>query len=164
MGRANRGRRTDYEWSGGNFSAAEASGGSSVGTLVTINVPGTLMRIRGNVLVSIDGPTDGDKVIAAMGIILVTEEALAAGASAIANPGDINDLDAPWIWHQFLPLQSQAIVSTSAGQQFMRVEMDSKAMRKVKPTQSLVFRTANVALSGTPAVDYTAAARILFGS
>ncbi len=164
MANRSTGRRTDYDWTGGVFSTTEASSGSSVGAIVTIGIPGTLTRIRGNVLVSIDGPVDNDKVMAAAGLILVTEEQLAVGTSAIPNPADINDLDADWIWHQWMPMLSQAVVASQMDETYFRAVIDSKAMRRVKPTQTLVMRFGNIAQAGTPGLDYMSGCRVLFGS
>ena len=164
MARNTRGRRTDYEWIGGIASHTEASSGSTAAAIVTVNIPGTLMCIRGNLLVSLDGPTDNDKVMSAAGLILVSEEQLAVGASAIPNSADINDMDADWIWHQWMPMLSQAVVATQMDETYFRAVIDSKAMRRVKPTQTLVMRTANIAQAGTPGLDYSLGCRVLFGS
>ena len=159
------GRPSDFNWQGLLGIKFALSAGTTA--LAQVNNPqtaSTLMRSRGEVQASIDGPVDGDAVVASVGLIVVTEEQLAVGVTAVPNPAD--DLDAEWIWHGFILLQAQAGTAVGAslnvGQVAGRLSVDSKAMRRMKQGQSVVFVGDNNALAGSPAIDIMGAFRQLF--
>ena len=162
MARRSTGRRTDYTWQGGALGSSLSSGGAFISSVFTAGTAATLMRSRGEVVASIDGITDGDKAIVGVGLIVVTEEQLAAGATSVPDP--ITDFDAEWVWHGFLLLMSQAIVATTDDTHNARLSIDSKAMRRMKQTMSLVFVATNVASAGTPNVDVLFGCRSLVGA
>ncbi len=124
----------------------------------------TLMCIRGNAVVSIDGPVDGDKVVVGIGSIVVTDDAAAAGVASVPHP--VTDGDAPWQWVHYYCLQAQAGTGVGASLNAMsvveRFEWDSKAMRKLRINESLVFVAEAVSQAGTPGVDITSFVRALF--
>ena len=155
-----RGRRTDYEWQGATGAAALASNVPAIIAMVANNNPGTIMRSRGQVLGSIDGAVDDDKVAIAVGLIIADDDAVAVGVTAIPSP--LNDMEAEWIWHGFLLLQAQG-TSTDAPGLTARLEIDSKAMRRVKSNTQCVFAIHPNSLAGTPAVDVMIGLRSLQG-
>ena len=61
-------------------------------------------------------------------------------------------MEAEWIWHGFLLLKAQG-TSTDAPGLTARLEIDSKAMRRVKANTVCVFAAHGVSITGTPAVD-----------
>ena len=158
------GRRTDYTWNGGGVRFGLGANTTGVNVMATAGVSGTFMRSRGEILASIDSPVLNDGGIMAFGLIKVTEEQVAVGATAMPNPND--DLDADWMWHGFIPLQ--AVTEVTAGgmaqEAVGRLTIDSKAMRKVKQTEAIVLISDWDTLSGTPAVDVAAGVRLLFGA
>ena len=158
------GRRTDYVWNGVQNSLTVTSGSLNAITVITVTQPGIIMRLRGSIVASLDSPTENEKTAVAMGIIRTTEEQIAVGVTAIPNPG--LDLDADWIWHSFLPLQAVLDVTTGVGstEQSGRLIVDSKAMRKMRQSESLTYVVDNAAVSGTPEIDVTFGIRALFGS
>jgi len=159
------GRRADYIWNGVSSSLTVTSGSSGIQDVSgAFGQSGTIVRIRGNILASLDSPTINEKTAVAMGIIRTTEEQLAVGITAIPNPQA--DLDADWQWHGFLPLQAVVDVTSGAGSQenVGRLVIDSKAMRKVRQGENLTFVVDNTAISGTPEIDVTFGIRILFAS
>ena len=161
MARARRsGRKTDYTWIGKCASFALASGAAAINSITAVGAPFTVMRIRGQVLGSIDGAVDNDKVCVACGIIVATADAVAAGVASLPSPEA--DTGAEWIWHGYLLMQAQG---TSTDQKALahRLEVDSKAMRKMKALQELVFVVDSLALAGTPATDVTFGVRVLLG-
>ncbi len=159
MARA-RGRRTDYTWQGNAGGMALAAGGSALLSLVTAGGPSTLMRSRGEIAASIDGAATDDKVVVACGLIKATEEQVAVGITAIPDP--FADLDATWLWHGFLCMQAQgtdqAVPTGSA-----LLSVDSKAMRRLKQTESIVFVASASSIANPPATDLTFGFRLLFG-
>ena len=161
MGRRSFPVRRDYTWTGNTGVAALASGGTAdFGGVATNTQAATIVRIRGQLLASIDGPVDGDKVVVAAGFIAVTEEQVAVGPTAIPSP--LSDLDAEWIWHGFLLMQSQGVVATQDTTQMARLMIDSKAMRKLKQSQEAHLIVHASSLSGTPATDVMMGIRVLF--
>jgi len=64
-------------------------------------------------------------------------------------------------------LQAQAGTGVGASlnaiQAAARLSVDSKAMRKLRPSNSLLFAAHNTALGGTPTVDLIVAIRCLKG-
>ena len=152
------GRRSDYEWQGNTGAASLASNVPAIINMVVNNAAGTLMRSRGQVLGSIDGATDGDAVAVAVGLIIADDDAVAVGVTAIPSPDA--DMDAEWLWHGFLLLKAQG-TSTDQPGLTARLEIDSKAMRRLKPNTNCVFAIAPKSLSGTPAVDVLVGLRSL---
>ena len=162
MARARRtGRRPDYDWQGGVSGFSLAANASTIVALVTNNITATIMRSRGRVLASIDGAVDNDAAAVHVGLIVADDDAVAAGVTAIPSPA--TDFDADWLWHGFLLLKAQG-TSTDAPGLTDRLELDSKAMRRVKPNTQCVFAVTNVALVGTPAVDVLVGLRSLAAS
>ena len=86
---------------------------------------------------------------------------MSVGVTAIPDP--LSDLDAEWVWHGFLLLMSQSIVATRDQTHSVRLTVDSKAMRKVKASQSLVIAIRNNASAGTPVIDFMSGFRTLVG-
>ncbi len=166
MATRSRGRRSDYTWQGlaaGAAGISIAANAQAIQTIVTLANAGTIMRCRGEVVASVDGPADGDKVGIGVGLIVVNDDAVAAGAAAVPSP--LNDLDAEWIWHGFLLLQIQAGTGVGAslnvGGVVDRLTCDSKAMRRFKQNQVLAFAMHTVGISGTAASDITFGFRTL---
>ena len=81
----------------------------------------------------------------ALGMIVVTDTALAAGASAIPGPGtDLND-DGWFLWVPFSQnIGATAAGNTSADQGNNRYDFDSKAMRKVEEGYSIAVMLESV--------------------
>ncbi len=122
----------------------------------------TLLRSRGQVWVTATPDAAGDFVVAAFGLIVVHGNALTAGGASL--PGPIENIDADWLWHQFVHLDAVS-VSASDGQSIglnARIEIDSKAMRRVPRTHVVVLMAE---LSGSAMASVTAAGafRLLFG-
>ncbi len=161
------GRRTDYEWLSlrGKITALDltvnATGLGDGGLQVT--GPGTFMRARGHAFLQLDAGGADERVLIALGLIIISNEAFAAGAGSIPAPG--NDEDADWLWHNYVGLSSLAEAAVQSDALFARVEIDSKAMRKVKPQQTLAF-LAEVLLTEdqTGTLDVLYGVRILGGS
>ena len=158
-----RGRGVDYEWLGNMaFGGSVASDASFVFNLATATQPVTIFRLRGRIRGSLDGPVDGDKTVLGCGIINVTEEQVAAGSGSIPSP--IDDPEEEWIWMGSLLLMAQEVVTQSDGAFSDVLEIDSKAMRKQKVSQSLVIVVRNKDVSGAANADVIGAVRCLAGS
>ena len=161
MARGTRGgRKTDYTWQGQCAGVALVSGGAAIVEITTPSTASTLTRTRGRVRASIDGPVANDKSCVGVGLIAVTEEQLAVGITAIPSP--IDDFDAEWFWHGVLLLLAQG-ASTDEPGITDTIEIDSKAMRRMKQTQTALAVIEARSQAGTPAVDVMITLRSLFG-
>ncbi len=142
MPRRNTGRRADYEWAavGGAIIAGDLTLATKQNiSLSTFLGPGTLMRSRGLIGGQLDTGAVEERVMIAMGIIIAQDTAIAAGSGSL--PGPFTEGDAPWLWHGHLWLSSGAEAAVQDPALFQRLAVDSKAMRKVKASEGLVFVT-----------------------
>ncbi len=94
-------------------------------------------------------------------MIVGTEEQVATGVTGFPSP--VNDMDAEWVWHGFLLLMAMAAVEDQTAQVDV-LEIDSKAMRRVKQTQSMVMVVQNGTVQGAGVIDVAFGSRILFAA
>jgi len=130
---------------------------------LSTDFPETVLRARGSFLFSGTANGAGDAGVAAIGLIVVQEAAATVGGVSV--PGPANDINANWLWHQFVPMISNEVTAASdtALGLFARVEMDSKAMRIVKPDQVVVLVIETVTGSGLAQQSVAGGLRILSG-
>ena len=123
----------------------------------------TLIRSRGRYNVHFDPTSVADTVQVGLGLMLITDDAFAIGSTAA--PGPISDADYDWIWYQLL-LMGPAFTATESGNDLQQntgyMELDSKAMRKIKPNQTLCFAAEGLVINGGGTIDVTLTARHLF--
>ena len=130
-------RRT-YDWTGFTWGATTVSVTQVIlGTVLDVE-PITLMRCRGNILVKGTPDAVGDDAVIGFGLIVVSDNAAAVGGVSV--PGPINDPDAPWVWHQYVPLDagSTGLLGDDIGS-VVRFEVDSKAQRKIGINETLAL-------------------------
>ena len=123
----------------------------------------TVLRCRGSLLISATPDAAADADVAAFGICVVSNEAAAAGGASL--PGPINNPESDlWLWHTFVPLKSLAASAASdvALGLTCRVELDSKAMRKMPSDTSLVM-VGEILTGEMGAVVVSGGWRVLFG-
>ena len=167
MARARSGRRTDYTWSGAPLlinliDLAVGAGGSQ--DAFTFNVAGTVTRTRGEVLLQLDPTAADERAVVAMGLIVASENAVAAGFASL--PGPHTDASDDWFWHSYVTVTSLAEAGVVEGDGlFARVMIDSKAMRKVKASEHVVFvaEVANSVDAGG-SLDLIGGIRLLLGT
>jgi len=156
-------RRKDYSWvgwAGGGGVGSDAS--ATPISLGEAQVTQTCVRIRGQIIASIDGPVDGDRVVVNAGIIIVSADAFAAGSASMPSP--TSDLDAPWSWFGTMLLMAQEAVATADGQNWARLEIDSKAMRRMKTNETAALLVQNADHGGAAVIDVLSAGRVLFST
>ncbi len=122
----------------------------------------TLVRIRGSILVSLTASAASPgRVLAVLGIKVI--QAAAAAAAAPALP--FTDIGSDWIWWTTVPLfLASGTVGSPGGDGLTtnhRVEVDSKAMRKIKGNEVIAFVSQNVVLTSTQTFDVQGALRVL---
>ena len=140
-----RGKRRQTDWGFGPDMLQQSLGASAklLGTTsLTVSEQQTIIRIRGILHISLlTSGTAGDSMLGAAGIALVNSDAFAVGATAIPGPQSDANWDA-WMWHSFWNIQSMTATiadGTSAVSGSHRLEIDSRAMRKWDPAETLVF-------------------------
>jgi len=154
--RGNESRRRRSGWSlgpGGEArTALSLSGVQLIGGGVVPTSDGiTLVRIRGLFdwyLTLGTSPNDG--FFGAVGIGLVEAAAFAAGIGSVPTP--ITEISSEnWLWHQFFSMHApvaSASPDSNGPSMSGRVEIDSKAMRKVNSAQ-VVYAAVEVVEIGT---------------
>ncbi len=135
-----RGRRSDYQWTqfGDVENAHDIS--SAVGTLGStvsvVTIPQTLMRTRGRIGAYLDAGGVDESVMLLCGVTVLSADAVAAPELFQSSQVD----DANWIWQGQIFLHSGVgVVAGSEEGQFGSIEVDSKAMRRLKPSSQVVF-------------------------
>ena len=171
MARGSRGsgRRTDYSW--GNFGDIAASidlgfGAASFGaTRFVFNVAGTVMRVRGKVGVVLDTGGVNESAIILCGLIIVPGDMLTTPPELFTDGSD----EGPWLWQGALYVSSGAEASVDGAFPGLtaNVDIDSKAMRRIKPTEQLAFvheSPASITADQTGTYDLTYYVHVLVGT
>jgi len=97
------------------------------------------------------------------GIGIASSDAVAAGSGSLPDPGA--EPDYPWLWWGETMLQAEnAAAEEVFGTSAQIMQIDSKAMRKVKPGETLFFILERSLVAGAP-VTLTAFSqcRVLIG-
>ncbi len=150
MARAHRsGRPNDYDW--------ELSRGTSLALAATVIVQfeafasdtaETLMRLRGEVLVFLDGassPAVGDLMVFAWGVIRSASGSTDVGVSPLTEGG------ANFLAYGTGHLGTEATAQLgNEGLSMVRFDVDSKAMRKLRENESLYVVFESVDIAGAP--------------
>ena len=103
-----------------------------------------------------------DLVKIGLGLALISTDVFTA--SALPDPS--GEPEFPWMyWQEFHLGAESTTVRESEGLQRHRLQLDTKAMRKVKPGQTLTLVTQYVGITGTPGVNqYQSQLRVLLGT
>ena len=143
-GSIRRSQRRRTAWSVGTGGTGLISGASSqsviAGSGLIPNQDGlTIVRTRGLFDWFLDGPgtADGDGYFGAFGIGIVTDAAFAAGITAIPTPITEQDWDG-WFYHTFLSVHQPDVTFGGSPAAHQRIEVDSKAMRKIAVGETVV--------------------------
>jgi len=159
-----RGARLRKLWAGILFEDDVVTTTQAVITSIASGLDNTVLRIRGNVLIVATPNAAGDSDNLCMGFAVVTDNAASASGAAVPSP--VDDLTSDiWLWHQVVPLNAAgatAIANDSIGS-VIRVEIDSKAMRKMPPGKSLAL-IAELETGEMASVLMVGGWRALFGS
>ena len=164
-----RGKRRQLIWSsvivraaGLALSSTAKFTGSLGGLGVTSGGGATLVRTRGQGIVHFDADAIADVALLGLGLGIFSSDAFAQGAAAL--PGPITEVDFPWVWHSVYSLGP--VVTATANEesliQNIPFVLDSKAMRILKPSETMGFVAEVLVTSGGGTVDFSVAARQLF--
>ena len=121
----------------------------------------TIARIRGTCSATLDVGAALDAFELAVGLIVVKDEAFAAGAASMPSP--ISDVEQSWIWHHVFSLGPAVNATQDGGQILVNqvVQIDGKAMRKVQAGETMAFVFEGAQDNGTPTADALASVRFM---
>jgi len=112
----------------------------------------TLIRTRGNLLVYAreSGVVD-NPILVGVGLGITSAEAFAAGVGS--NDVPLDDIESSWFWYASCTLYCDGTTSApDAGTRWLKVPIDSKAMRKMKSDDTIFLAAEgwqSTATSGT---------------
>ena len=147
-GRVVRGKRAETNWA--RFAPTAAVGvagsGKTLVASVVLSNPGineTVRRTRGTLFIQSDQASVFEECSGALGCIVTNDVANAVGVTAIPGPvTDAND-DAWFVWQPFSGLiagtNATGTATMTNGPGVIRVDFDSKAMRRVEEGFSVIF-------------------------
>jgi hypothetical protein len=134
----------NLEWS--DVSDAQTTIAAGTKTLLftltpTVPIDSTIVRMRFNILIRSDQSTTPEDIVGAMGVIVVSNDAAAAGAASL--PGPTSDVSADWFVYQPFCQRfsfTTAIGRTQNGTAGVQYAVDSKSKRILQGTdESLAF-------------------------
>ncbi len=129
--------------------------------------PYTILRMLGQLLV---WPTGGGTFVASdearltFGFGRMSADAVALGASAMPDPS--SEPDYPWLWWYSTTVNFEGSADAPGQEIAMtdRGEINSKAMRKIGPRQSLALIVQYTDINGSPPLSVDAGCRFLIGT
>ncbi len=105
--------------------------------------PKTLVRLRGLVWAVLNTAAVGEHVPVNFGITKVSSDAFGAGVGSVLGPR--SDAVHDWIWRGQIFLSSLAEAAVATDFLAGSVVVDSKAMRKIKPSDTLIIVAETIA-------------------
>ena len=166
---ASRATRLSKQWCRSHQTATVALTTTQVGltscTLAETTLhDATILRTRGEILITGTPDAASDVDMVGLGIVVVSATAFGVGGASL--PGPLADSNADfWLWHKFVPLD--ALTLTAGDPQSIttnvRIEVDSKAMRRISTDQTVVLM-AELANGNFASVDIISGMAWLFGS
>jgi len=147
------GRKIDFKQWGGipSLSLEVNSDGTNSGGSIAFLEPATILRVRGHVMAAFDESKQvGDEILVTFGLGIISSDAFAAGPTAFPDPA--GDIEYPWLWWGQMSLESYVTTNDEEawGTSRQILQVDSKAMRKVKPSESLVWVVQTGGAVGAP--------------
>ena len=127
-----------------------SSAGTNGGSQLAFASPSTILRIRGNCWAAMDATKQiGDLMTITWALGIVSTDAATLGSTALPDPS--TEPEYPWLWWRQMHLWAQLASGNEAwGTSAQLLEIDSKAMRRVAPGQSLVWFTQTGSVTGAP--------------
>jgi len=135
------GRRTDYQWF--NSGDLEADNDLGVGTGVfgstafEFGQAQTLTRLRGKVGVYLDAGAGDESAMILCGFTVIPEDMFTGGTAPEIFNASVDETS--WVWQGALYVAAGLNATAVEDGQFDRIEIDSKAMRRVKANSVLAF-------------------------
>ena len=150
-------------WQGGSgFGTALSAGQAAVNFAASAARPSTVLRIRGELTVYVDGASAPGKLIqVSWGIIKVP-----TGSGTTVQYAPVADAAAPWMAYGRTILGYEEMVTDVidvAGLTLKRFDVDSKAMRRMRPDEELQFVIENTTIGTASAINWAYGVRVLQG-
>ena len=125
-----------------------------IGGGLSFAVPATILRVRGYVAAMFDETRQiNDQMVVNFALGLVSTDAFVVGATAVPDP--VAEPEYPWLWWMEMRLDAFVVAANQAstpwGPAGQRYEVDTKAMRRVKPGETLVMVGSLSNATGAPA-------------
>ena len=154
--RAPAGRKIDFkQWDAAPGLLTSFTGNqSALSGGLSFTQPATLLRFRGYVsaFMGESGATVADRMIMTFGLMIMSTDAFTAGPASLPDPA--TEPEFPWIWWNELGLHTEVASGAEAwGVQALRIELDSKAMRKIKPGETVALIVQSTNQVGAPVVE-----------
>ena len=137
-----------------------ASGSSILGAGAAPVEPKTIVRTRGLFSASLTVGAAGNGFFGAVGIGIVSQPAFTAGIASMPTPISEAVWEG-WMWYSFFDCRTG--VNPDDGSSIHRIEVDSKAMRKVS-NDDVIFAAIEVVEVGTATLEVQFDTRILLKS
>ncbi len=115
--------------------------------------PATILRIRGVIRVSfrLSGLTGDDACSLVFGMAVFSTDAVTLGPTALPDPAA--EAEYPWIWWTDIEMFAPEMSNVTSPGETQHVIVDSKAMRKVKPGETLAIVGQYVDITGAPSMN-----------
>ena len=136
-----RGPRRLTQWIGPPLQGgvAVASGGATIISSLVLEEPVTLVRTRGSINITLASFASDQNINGAIGMGVVSAEALAAGVASVPEPYTDADWGGWFVWRSFgYSIEFGDATGIQAPTDRV-IEIDSKAMRKVGPNDAFVL-------------------------
>ncbi len=144
---------------------AISTAGTFKGNFLQFAEPSTILRCRGYVQAALDASKQvADTMSIAFALGIVSSDAAAAGGGSLPDP--FGEPEYPWLWWGSMTLRSDIAAGEEAyGSSVQILEVDTKAMRRMKPGQSLIWVAESATVSGAPVTNVTFGfTRVLIGT
>ncbi len=135
-------RQTIWAFLGPDVTTMTATGGTLIGSLNAAALalrPFTIIRTHVELLIKSDQTAVTENQVAAFGMAVVSDQAVAIGVTAIPTP-DTDAASDLWFVHQYMlnafDFKSSVGIDSAVGRGYT---VDSKAMRKVEEGQDMVI-------------------------
>ena len=153
MARRQGGRTIDFkEWAGIPSLINEIGANATIlGGSLAFTAPATILRARGRLYAQFDETVQvGDRIIVTFGLGIVSTDSYTVGSTAMPDPG--GEPEYPWLWWGQVMLEAGVAAGHSGGfgPTAQQLEVDTKAMRKIKPGQSLAWVWELAGAAGSP--------------
>ena len=111
-------------------------------SVFTTGDPETLIRVVGNLNVLTDQTAGNERPFGAVGLCVVSNQAVAIGVTAIPTPYTDAESDL-WVQHAFWAAPFSFVTGGGIANVSVDIDMTSKAMRKVSPDETLCLVIEN---------------------
>jgi len=116
-------------------------------SVFTAGDPETIIRVRGLLSIQSDQIVISEQPFGAVGLAVVTDQAVAIGVTAIPTPYADGESD-KWLLHEYWAASMEVATAVSIANISQRFVLDSKAMRKVSPDETVVLVIENGSAGG----------------